>query len=586
MSDLNKSIVVNVKADTSQATRELQKLERQVDTSAQKLTQATFKMGEWLDKGAVGLAKFNLALEGLQKGFQLIDGAIASALDFARLERMEKALPTGAIDKLRDATKGLVVESDLVRIAVKGMTGDFALTTDQMALTLQAAQALESKGFGPAEEIANKLTEALAKGVNRLDDYGIDLEKTKDRQGDVNAAMSKFQELVANQGPMDSNIESLKRGRVAMQEFGEAIAKAQAAAASLALTIGESLGEIAAEMAMAVGLVDGGSGQPGLYEGSDLALMRYHAAGGTRGLKTEVGPGSSRASWSDELAAAEAVMADREAEKARNAKRRNSGSGRRATDAATLDSILFRANPRELSDYEREQFDRVERDMGIAGEFDRLYGGSTDTSGVGNKLLSGESAKEKAKLKALEDYKQALDDLHDSSTAAGAGMSVFAAGVEAATSAAIEGDKGIAAAALGAMSAQLKGLAVMAATKAIFSTAEGFFALAVPGMGNPTAAFTAAAKYAAAATAAGIGSAALGSMSGGGGGASPSAGAGGGFRAPGSERDGGGGMTIVVQVGDGFVGKPKELAAAIDEKIRGAVRSGHVRDGRRMVTFA
>lgn len=180
--------------------------------------------------------------------------------------------------------------------------------------------------------------------------------------------------------------------------------------------------------------------------------------------------------------------------------------------------------------------------------------------------------------KMTEERTRELDLMKDS-------FSAFSSSVAAGFDALITGQGNFLKAITTGIAQNLRALAVQYSVKALGAMAEGYFYASVPGGQNAaTAAFAAAKFYGAAAAAAGVGAAAVGGMSGafGGGGSSPSfggagGGAGGGFvqRLPGGS--GGGNQTIIVQVGDGFVGRDTELAAEIDKAVRKGQRSGHVR---------
>lgn len=174
----------------------------------------------------------------------------------------------------------------------------------------------------------------------------------------------------------------------------------------------------------------------------------------------------------------------------------------------------------------------------------------------------------------------------------GAAFSTLSGGIAAAVDAAVTGSDSIGKAAVKAAAMALKAIAIESTVKALESTARGLYALS-----NPLTAaqaggyFTAAAKFAATAVAAGVGAAALGQSvgafggGGGGSGASASRGAGGGFVSP-SRGGGDGGVTYNFFIGDGYIGRPKELAEEIDNRLRAGKRSGRIRDGGSVVTFS
>src|SRR6266545_1985912 len=210
MADIAATAKFIINADTAPAVHQLQKVvdaNKKVADSAEK---SGGSISNFIKSAVEGFGKFNLALGGVQQAFGLLNGAVDTAISASRREAMEKMLPAGSVDRFRDATDKLISRQDVLRASVKGMSGDFKLTEGEMQKVLQASVALEQKGFGPAADIADKLVDALAKGVNKLDDFGINLEKTKDHQTDVNAAMSKFDALI-RETPVDEQTASLTR---------------------------------------------------------------------------------------------------------------------------------------------------------------------------------------------------------------------------------------------------------------------------------------------------------------------------------------------------------------------------------------
>lgn len=111
-----------------------------------------------------------------------------------------------------------------------------------------------------------------------------------------------------------------------------------------------------------------------------------------------------------------------------------------------------------------------------------------------------------------------------------------------------------------------QGLAFVGAAAAATATAAGLMAAAGSGGGGPQ--LPGGGGY------------------GGGASVSPGGGAPPGWGTLGSGSSGGGGETINLYVGDGFVGKPAELAAEIDEALRAGKRSGRIKSIPGAVTWA
>lgn len=238
----------------------------------------------------------------------------------------------------------------------------------------------------------------------------------------------------------------------------------------------------------------------------------------------------------------------------------------RAYDKAWMDYYAWVRNE-EL----REAQEDLQRQIEMAG----VKAGNVNFSGLYGTSERTRSLKQQSADLDIEDRAALLED-----TSSRAGMTTAALqdAYAAGASAAMEGEAGIAKAAIKGAQMRLKVIALESGVQAIYWAA----------MYN----WDKAARFAAAAVAAGAASTALGgvaSMIGGGGGGRGGGGygqAGGGFvRGSGESGPGDSPQTIVVNVGEGFVGDPQSLAEEIDRKLRAGKRSGRIRDGSGAVTF-
>lgn len=181
---------------------------------------------------------------------------------------------------------------------------------------------------------------------------------------------------------------------------------------------------------------------------------------------------------------------------------------------------------------------------------------------------------------------KALEKLNEVSLASQTFYGVMSAGLNAGIEALISGQEGAGKAALRASAMVIRGLSAEFSIRAMGAFVGGN----IPqGLG-----------YTAASAAAMAASAGLLALAGGGGGGGPqvpasAGGYGGSSTAPGggpppswfsSGSSGGGGETINLYIGDGFVGKPAELAAEIEETLRAGKRSGRIKSTPGAVTWA
>ena len=149
MADIQSNVEIKVTADTKQALGALGALANGATNLRQNLEGMTNGLGKQLDTAAIALAKFNLALGGINKALQIGRDVWNMTVEMTRLNDVARSLSADAMPKLTKATHGLVTQMDLVRAAGRGMTGQLALDADQMATVAEAALVLSQKGFGP-----------------------------------------------------------------------------------------------------------------------------------------------------------------------------------------------------------------------------------------------------------------------------------------------------------------------------------------------------------------------------------------------------------------------------------------------------
>ncbi len=574
MADIAATAKIIINADTAPAVHQLQKVvdaNKKVADSAEK---SGGSISNFIKSAVEGFGKFNLALGGVQQAFGLLNGAVDTAISASRREAMEKMLPAGSVDRFRDATDKLISRQDVLRVSVKGMSGDFKLTEGEMQKVLQASVALEQKGFGPAADIADKLVDALAKGVNKLDDFGINLEKTKDHQTDVNAAMSKFDALI-RETPVDEQTASLTRLKDSLQEIAMAMSSVVAAAAKAIGWIAENWNEYAGD----------------LFGAPELRAQLHRTGAAQAKLRGEsfhadvVGAGLAGGAASSLDAYSASLMSD---DRYYQEILGTPGIGSVGTGSA--DTRGGRAKPirpaRSGPTIAGGSRGGVIGGTGFAGDLGTGYGvggaESFDFTGKGNIWDTGRQPGEsylKGQIDASTTGKaiEFMSQLTDQTTMLGGAWGVFQGAFGSAVAAAIDGSESIGKAFAKASAAGLKSLAVEYAVRAL---GEGAFAISSLAFGDGKGAAThglAALKFAAAAAAAGVGSHVLGSLAGGGGGGGgASAGAaGGGYASPGARGGGGGGGdTIIVNLGDGFYGNRQETADAVARGVRQAGRQG------------
>jgi hypothetical protein len=592
---------------------------------------ASVGLGEQIAKLADG---FNNIVQAGSTLLATLGKASELAHFSAELKNLEDHVPVKRLEMMQEATEGAVNKMDLMRFSMRALNGEVALNEEGMETLLKAANTLGDKGFGDTKENAEKLLDVIHRGSTReLREFGIILDDTGDKLLNAQNALEAYKRIAQEEAPVDETLKNIERVQTAWSDFvisakqglGEVvIAIAQGIAELLGLMpktalekrLSAARGLAQQEFPLPTQLVNTEEGVPA-WRTSTGALWtqeQYEQRRGLQELKFQeffsnanryAGPRSVYLFGGSEEDRAAAERADRArvlsgvvsddwerymgAFGGVPARHPSGGAGRsRGAEAPGLGGFY---SP-EGSVFKQFMGD-TSGTTGLSpgeGLFGQFMGNTSGTTGLspstGPGLLDQFMGDEQA-----EKQKQLLDDLKDHSTALGASFDVVSSGLSAAVDAAITGSDSIGNAFKKASATALKALAVEYSVRALGEAGMAIVSLATYDYGGAAAHGLAAAKLTAAAIAAGAGSALLGGGGGGGsGGASPGATPGGGYASIGGGTGAGSGgpSTIIVQVGEGFVGRSDELAVAIKDKLDAGARSGRVRyfaPGQSAVTF-
>lgn len=137
------------------------------------------------------------------------------------------------IGPLREAFDGTVSDFDLMQSTNKALSLGLKLTTDQLVLTGEAARVMSDRGFGPAKDVYESLTRAMATGQDRMaKQAGIDIdgaaavEKYAKALGVEKDALTETQQIAAKKTAVMEKLASVMKesGRVQF-DFADAVAK-------------------------------------------------------------------------------------------------------------------------------------------------------------------------------------------------------------------------------------------------------------------------------------------------------------------------------------------------------------------------
>lgn len=606
---IQETVGVKGSADFSQARAEVQGFKAAIDAVGQASTKMGVSVRDAVDWAGEALGKFNLAIGGVEKAFGLLKSGMAAAEEINQLERLERSLPIGAVDRLAAASEGLVSRQQTLRVSVRGMTGDFKLTEDQMGRVLHAAEAMAVRGFGTADEMATKLLESTVKFEQEgLAQLGIQFVKTGDRIADVNTLLGKYDEIVAETGPTDERTRHLAELNRAMEDLARWIKEVVAAAVNGIADMmhtgregwnylknnWENAGEYTSfevtarrkerllhptengqDPAFTMAMQDANNIGTRYQQKAEFDARAKEA----RRLRerTTYDPGDW-AGYTDEEYAAQFGL---------------QGAPGNLVDRYGTIGHAYKAGPDraysipggdvgEHTSYGRDNVASLALRTSAAADAGGfgLQGGlrgsgfaarpGMDTSEQGSYSYSGVNDNGDDSVQAA---------LKNTSSAAGAAYASLSAGMAAAVDAAISGNESIGRAAAKGSAAVLKALAIEAIGKAGWYAAEALGYAISGNAAKATAALAAAGTYAAKAAALGGLAAGLGALAGGGGGSSgdtsgASSTAGGGFARPSSAGGQGGGETIVINIHSPVMGTPAQVAQQVHGAVRQAKRQG------------
>jgi len=230
-SDVLAKAVMVFEGDTSDLKEKLRDLQGEERKLAEAQLKAAQARNAQLEQWSAGLTKIagvaRVAFEGMAAG----------------VERARLSAAAGAtnIDALRQASAGLVKETDLLRFAAQARAGALKADNELLEAAQKAMRALTQQGF-EYTKVSDKVTEAIVKGeTDGLKDLGIIIRKTTTDAERHAAIKEKLIEL-ANKAT-GANVTEAESAQAAMVSYEDSIQKVK-----------ESLGELAIALAPIVKL--------------------------------------------------------------------------------------------------------------------------------------------------------------------------------------------------------------------------------------------------------------------------------------------------------------------------------------------
>lgn len=468
-------------------------------------------------------------------GMGIAAGAVAlgiAAFDKYREQTRLAAASSGAdMDKLRDASHGLLTNLELMQVAAQGMNGRWKLSSQEMEKVLHAAVALEHRGIPLAESI-KVIGEAINKGeIEPLKQLGVVYDETiakTDRRTAALTGLSKITKdvgentAVAGQSMLKTSVDFRNAMNDIEVALGSLVTKLTPLVALAAELIALAAGKPGPKAKAAADLVVGRFSRRrqdwakedkefwhGVGVGSDSNFQDYGSLIGASGWGAEFGPENKPAGYvepgkgaksASELSAAQGAAkaaAAAEAKRHLNWIQKLTGEIDHYTDKAFVEKYLQSVEgqlfllqqgraPGEVGSIGSDAF-------GDTSGIDALAKGAKRSKGMSfaEKLASGQGGLAKEGPTVLERMFGKPEEINAYATAWGGFQSTLTAGYDALVSGSESAGKAI----RKALAGTIHGIGSKMFVRGLEETAEGFT--------NPVH-FGAAALFFAGAAAAGI----------------------------------------------------------------------------------
>jgi hypothetical protein len=172
LGDIVSKVLLEFKADTSQAKSEIRSLRGEERKASQDRLAELEQQNKGIESQIATLAKIAGVVGAGVAAFKLANDAAKAYLEDVRLA---SAAAGANVEKLQQATMGLVEQDKLLAFAGKSMHGTWKLNQEEMETVLKGATALRKTMGVELQPTIDALTESIAKGNTRaLKEFGIE----------------------------------------------------------------------------------------------------------------------------------------------------------------------------------------------------------------------------------------------------------------------------------------------------------------------------------------------------------------------------------------------------------------------------
>lgn len=202
LSEIGKNVVIRYHAETSAAqanVRQLQKTQEKHDATLKKQQEAEIKGLE--DK----IAKYAKYAMYAGAAFTAVKVSIeAMTYSFDQQELRERAAGHN-IDALREATRGLVSETDLLKLAQSANLGVMKTSADDLIILAKAMDVYKERGYDAAK-VTQDFGEYLQTGkAKALKDYGLQIDEARGSVAQYKQTMEQLNVVAREQAQIEED---------------------------------------------------------------------------------------------------------------------------------------------------------------------------------------------------------------------------------------------------------------------------------------------------------------------------------------------------------------------------------------------
>jgi len=166
-------ILLNVKADTKQARRELGKLSKEEQKLAKEFIQTQEKRNAKIDKQIATLGKLALGVGAVVGAYKTLT---AAAEFYAKRQQLVTASAGANINAIQSAARGLITQTQALEFAAAAQNTEFKLSQKEMETVAKAMVSLRNQG-NDWLDVQRRLTQAVVEGnAEALKPFGVIVE--------------------------------------------------------------------------------------------------------------------------------------------------------------------------------------------------------------------------------------------------------------------------------------------------------------------------------------------------------------------------------------------------------------------------